>query len=455
MSNGDLRNFCGRDSLPYCCCICQRAFHSHQKFISHFQKHMALNQVTTCNICHSKFLPVAFQEHMAQHAEERGYCSACGFAKYSFKRKPGCVLWLEEHQCIFSSCENQESDQVIRCSLCNDGKSFKIGRMTHIHANLHKATNLYPCSLCDLVFTYRSERILHVTQVHVTHKRFSKNFSLPCHFCGRRFSSLSLAKVHNKFCSVIKQPLFCDLCRQTFSDKRSLRNHNRSYHRKEFSCDTCLTVFLDSIDLAEHVKKKHKKGVNCKFACLECGIECQNKPNLISHMRVKHPSSILVQEALGSIDNISRRLACDYCSDSFVGTVDMFLHYFTQHKGEKISCSLIQNLGRFCPLCSKECQDTEAMRNHLDLRHAVITSGDQLDETQNMRLHCPNCKTKNWHNLVLHVFYTHGGIDAPEEVFKDKSAGICPICRSDTSDMRSHLSEVHKMKSITDRSKDE
>lgn len=439
----DLKTFCGTPALPYRCCICLRAFPIHQKFISHFQKHMAINQVINCSICHEKMPPVPFQEHMAKHAEEEGQCSACGFAKVLYKRKRGCVLWLVDHECIFS-VSIESGELLLECSLCN-GKAFSVGPVAMTHAHMHKACSPFPCSFCKMSFSSRMDRVLHATTAHADCKRFSKRtFSLPCHLCGRRLSSIHRAKVHHKACSMVKGIFFCNACNSTFNSLSALKSHNRSVHVYDISCDYCCLICQTSEELALHLKTHHEGKISSSTTCLECGIECRNRPNLIQHMSVRHPTSIITQEALQNSGITFNKLSCAYCTEKFSTVQEIFWHSYAEHKTEKMAYSWLLAIGKKCPLCSRDCETAKAMCQHLTSDHELLI-GEEKD-TETAPQNCIMCSSLNWHNLVLHVFHSHKGMVPPERIFTEKVSGVCPICRERAPQMAQHLQTVHSLK---------
>lgn len=160
-------------------------------------------------------------------------------------------------------------------------------------------------------------------------------------------------------------------------------------------------------------------------------------------MSVRHPTSIITQEALQNSGINFNKFSCAYCTEKFSSIQEMFWHSYAEHKTEKMAFSWLQVIGKKCPLCSRDCENAQAMCQHLTSDHEVlIEEKEEKIAPQN----CTMCSSLNWHNLVLHVFHSHKGMDPPERIFTEKVSGVCPICRERDSQMAQHLQTVHDLK---------
>lgn len=191
------------------------------------------------------------------------------------------------------------------CETC--GAGFISLHLLKRHLQTHKV-GIYPCEICQKVFTNSSKKTMHIRGVHL------KQFPRTCPICPERFNSnyqrtKHLRVVHNQSSGLFK----CETCGREYDLKYQLRVHIRSVHLQERNqeCGICNSRFFSKYCLSRHMVihtgeknfkcdicgkayarrknlKEHKKSHDIGHACSVCGREFNNHVSLVTHINNTH-----------------------------------------------------------------------------------------------------------------------------------------------------------------------
>lgn len=108
--------------------------------------------------------------------------------------------------------------------------------------------------------------------------------------CGKRYARKAYLDHHISATHFGIRPFKCDICLMCFSEKQTLRVHQR-VHSKElpFECSICGKCFIVQCNLNRHYKSVHKLVSN--FACDICAtknILFYFKKDLEAHLKLVH-----------------------------------------------------------------------------------------------------------------------------------------------------------------------
>ena len=85
-------------------------------------------------------------------------------------------------------------------------------------------------------------------------------------------------------------PFFCEPCKEGFTRRSTLEQHNDRYHRKlleSFDCNECDSKFTSKSNLKRHVVIKHSSNSE-EFGCKLCDKKFNRKDNLLKHKTLEH-----------------------------------------------------------------------------------------------------------------------------------------------------------------------
>ena len=112
-----------------------------------------------------------------------------------------------------------------------------------------------------------------------------------CDICDKKFSNKYSLKAHNKYqhLKVLGvAPFHCDICNMNFSSKGNLKKHNEAQHLKLlYPCKQCDYQASYTDNLKQHVQIQHE---DIKYSCKECSYQASSKSNLTVHFKRQHSS---------------------------------------------------------------------------------------------------------------------------------------------------------------------
>jgi uncharacterized Zn-finger protein len=113
-----------------------------------------------------------------------------------------------------------------------------------------------------------------------------------------------------------KNPLQCETCQQTFSQKANLTQHIRSHTgERPFQCETCQQTFTQKVHLTRHLRSHTGEH---PFQCETCQQTFSQKANLTQHIR-SHTGE--------------RPFQCETCQQTFKQKI-LLTQHIRNHTGE-------------------------------------------------------------------------------------------------------------------------
>lgn len=286
------------------------------------------------------------------------------------------------------------------CEICyktfpTEVKLIKHKRNAHKDSEAMHSTNssatyklFFPCEMCGLSHSTRTERWRHVFSTHADEP------SLVCERegCWKVFPTRSLKHEHTSSHHNLQgdSPNTCEICGKLWATRMNYWKHMMGVHSDclPFICGVCLKVFCNVTDLAAHVKEKHYPLDNSEeFCCDICGRPYSKKSKMSRHRKIHNlpcseggledgvfdmrPENAEIQdtdelkckecptEEFLDLEELSehRRSAhnlvpCDLCPKFYGRTSHLWKHVYNIHKTHPdITCSI--------------CQKTSASKLHL------------------------------------------------------------------------------------------
>ncbi|KAK7089692.1 zinc finger protein 721-like [Littorina saxatilis] len=260
----------------FACTQCRKVFNTREEQMTHEKAHR-VSPSLRCNVCRKSFSDsITLGLHLRVHASERPHlCEICfkGFAdsgSLSKHRARGCYAHagaaLDPSKLPCADCGKVFSDQSnfdqhmsshrgvkpYSCTQC--GKSFTEACSLKRHTRLHTGQNLCRCLHCGRTFLENSGLKKHLQrQSCQQEKKPVKSFLYPCHLCQKVFTKRYILLRHMKTHLGLR-PFACDKCDKSFTESSSLKRHYRQHTgERPYWCGGCKKTFTDA-----GVLKKHK-----------------------------------------------------------------------------------------------------------------------------------------------------------------------------------------------------
>ena len=146
----------------------------------------------------------------------------------------------------------------------------------------------FSCGSCDKTFSDGKSLNEH-ERVHNIEEPFS------CSSCDRTFPDRKSLNEHERVHN-IEEPFSCAMCDETFSDRKSLNEHERVHDIEEpFSCASCDQKFSDLNSLNQHERVHNEK---LPFSCAMCDMSFSEERDLSNHektlQKTDHSTALMV-----------------------------------------------------------------------------------------------------------------------------------------------------------------
>ena len=283
--NGDLQT--KRFKCKYCNEDFSSQFYSHVKLKQHVDAVHKGKKVHNCSICDKIFSQkVSLQEHTDSVHEkkiidfdhkgkrERGVfrfrCSVCD------------KLFTRKHDVKRHMDSDHEKKKPNRCSLCEYRCPEKGTLKRHIES-VHEKKKPHKCSICYDTFSQRVHLNKHIQFVHGIkedkHHNHQKN--------SEEKNPLEISKIASD-CIPEKKKNKCSICDKIFSRKSDLKRHTDSVHakKKPNKCSLCKFRCSEKSTLKRHIESVHEKKKPHK--CSICDYSVYEKYKLNSHIQAVH-----------------------------------------------------------------------------------------------------------------------------------------------------------------------
>lgn len=181
----------------------------------------------------------------------------------------------------------------------------------------------FPCELCDLTFTLKSNLEKHLRLFHKIpdNKKDKKDvrvrtkLSFICSYCGKSLQTRTNLDWHVRI-HTNEKPHECDVCNRMFRTPVTLAAHKLIHtNEKPYSCGICNAAFRQSAHLKTHQLRHQDEK---KFSCKICDMSTKFKYNLDTHMRDVHFSA-------------KKNYQCEICQEKMYTKTKLTNHMLTHN----------------------------------------------------------------------------------------------------------------------------
>lgn len=215
---------------------CDKSYIAYSHLKRHAETHNCIQKGLQCNQCH--IIVSNYHNLKRHHKRVHDNPLRCKECSAQFRKKHHLALHMNEHLGV----------TTYKCSQCN--KSFVNMRKLKRHEGFHEGKGYRcPISECSEVFDKWSLLRKHKVQHNV----------FQCKICGKEFKRNATLRVHLK---THTEPnfLFCpyDTCSRKYRTKSALTFHIKTRHfNQKFICDICKNTFVAKHSLRNHIMLIH------------------------------------------------------------------------------------------------------------------------------------------------------------------------------------------------------
>ena len=365
------------DACTFKCKYCLERFASTQLLLKHKLIHVNEAKMYKCKECGERFeLQNSRDSHMAKHRRRSSKNRTTHRCRHCGERFVTKYL-REKHESTAHSSGNG-----FPCKKCAEVFDTEVLLDKHVlSSHLQTSAKMYPCKICNQVFSLLRSRKEHIQQVHVTQTTaHSSGNGFPCKKCAEVFDTEVLLDKHvlSSHLQTSAKMYPCKICNQVFSLFRSRKEHIQQVHvtqdsikRRErrilnlgtgrktpynYKCRLCGTSFQKYRMRSEHMVEAHGVvGVNIyrrheRIKCDTCGAFTSSRASAKIHQMIHTGEKPFV---------------CPHCGRAFRIKYTRSLHIARVHADvEQTKIELLQ-----CHQCGKTMRDRSAFARHV-LRHS-------------------------------------------------------------------------------------
>lgn len=165
---------------------------------------------------------------------------------------------------------------------------------------------------------------------------------LICPYCGQKHS-LGYMKTHirNAHSTLSEQQRFeCDICKNTYKNKESLKCHKRKHSDLVYTCKICDKGFKNWCTRRSHMSVSH--GFPSRYNCTICDYKTNNSDRFSAHKR-QHTGELPFE--------------CNECQKKFI-TQRNLTHHMVSHSNEK---------NFICEYCNKAFKGLKHLKAHIKI----------------------------------------------------------------------------------------
>ena len=164
------------------------------------------------------------------------------------------------------------------CKKC--GRKLSSEKKLEIHLRIHQEQSVKVCRSIGCMESFETQDLLNEHKFAV-HGIVGTHVKEKCKICDKMFRKMHMS--NHKLRHSNEKNFVCNECGKRFKRKNSLDPHMLIHQgTKNFHCDQCGQDFFSRPALTNHINNKHNQ--DNPIICSECGKNCGNKYNLISHM---------------------------------------------------------------------------------------------------------------------------------------------------------------------------
>uniref|UniRef100_A0A0A1X0E7 Zinc finger protein weckle n=1 Tax=Zeugodacus cucurbitae TaxID=28588 RepID=A0A0A1X0E7_ZEUCU len=237
--------------------------------------------------------------------------------------------------------DNSQTSYKYECSICQKKYKNPTSYRKHIMEKHNQEPDIpdFKCETCNKI--YPTERQL---QIHArTHLALEDKLDIPCPYCERKFTKVSVMRQHVQGIHENKKPYICDECGRSLKTLAALAEH-KLVHTNDtpFECEVCQRAFKNKARLKVHLETHN----DSSYICTECGLKLNTRRTLKMHMLVHSDA---------------KRYKCDFCPAAFKRTKALKNHLIL-HTGMR---------PYKCNFCEKTFSNGSNCRSHKKKMHAL------------------------------------------------------------------------------------